>query len=118
MVSTAGALLITLAPGVKEQNGWWRFDRSEYLHNPWPTAQMVTIQVLISLGALGFLSALFFGATASGSEIESGTIEYLWTRPRTRTSVTWTHSGVCLAEMLIVVIVPIYLAAGLLVSFI
>ena len=50
IMSTAVALLITLAPGLKEQNGWWHFDRSEYLHNPWPTAQMVTIQILSSLG--------------------------------------------------------------------
>jgi ABC-type transport system involved in multi-copper enzyme maturation permease subunit len=114
MMSTAVALLMTLVPGLKEQNGWWHFDRSEYLRNSGPTTEMVTIQVLSSLGALGFLSALFFGATASGSEIEPGTIEYLWTRPRTRTSVTWTHWGVCLAEMLIVAIVPIYLAAAIL----
>jgi ABC-type transport system involved in multi-copper enzyme maturation permease subunit len=114
MMSTALALLVTFAPGLKEQNGWWRFDRSEYLHNPWPTTEMVTIEILTGLGALGFLSALFFGATASGSEIEPGTIEYLWTRPRTRTSVAWTHWGVCLAEMLIVALVPIYLAAAIL----
>jgi len=62
----------------------------------------------------GFLSAVFLGATASGSEIEPRTIEYLWTRPRTRTSVTWTHWGVCVAEMLIVAIVPTYLAAVIL----
>jgi hypothetical protein len=34
MLSTAPALLVTLSPGLKEQNGWWHFDRSEYLHNP------------------------------------------------------------------------------------
>jgi ABC-type transport system involved in multi-copper enzyme maturation permease subunit len=114
MMSTAIALLVTLAPGLTEQNGWWHFDRSEYIHNPWPTSQLVTIMVFSTLGGCGFLSAVFFGATASGSEIEPGTIEYLWTRPRTRTSVTWTHWGVCLAEMLIVAIVPIYFAAALL----
>jgi ABC-type transport system involved in multi-copper enzyme maturation permease subunit len=114
MMSTVIALLITLAPGLKEQNGWWHFDRGEYLHNPWPTAQMVTIQILSSLGACGFLSGLFFGATASGSEIEPGTIEYLWTRPRTRTSVTWTHWGVCVAQMVLVAVVPTYVAAAIL----
>jgi ABC-type transport system involved in multi-copper enzyme maturation permease subunit len=112
IMSTAVALLITLAPGLKEQNGWWHFDRSEY--DPSPTTQMVTFQILSSLGAMGFLSALFFGATASGSEIEPGTIEYLWTRPQTRASVTWIHWGVCVAEMLVVAVVPIYLAAALL----
>src|SRR5437660_4881825 len=75
---------------------------------------MVRMQVLAGLGALGFLSALFFGANAPGSEIEPGTIEYLWTRPRARTSVMWTHWGVCLAEMLIVALAPIYLAAAIL----
>jgi ABC-type transport system involved in multi-copper enzyme maturation permease subunit len=114
MMSTAVALLVTFAPGLKEQNGWWHFDRSEYLHNPWPTTELVTIQILSSLGMCGFLCGLFFGATASGGEIESGTIEYLWTRPRTRASVTWIHWSVCAVEMLIVASVPVYLAAALL----
>jgi len=114
MLSTAPALLITFAPGISEQNGWWHFDRREYLHNPWQTADIVTIQILTSLGACGFLAGLFLGSTAPGSEIEPGTIEYLWTRPRTRSSMTWTHWGVCVAGMLIVALVPIYLAAALL----
>jgi ABC-type transport system involved in multi-copper enzyme maturation permease subunit len=114
MMFTATTLLFTLHAGVEERNGWWHFDRSEYLHNPWQTSQVVTIMIFSSLWACGFFSALFLGATASGSEIEPGTIEYLWTRPRTRTSVTWTHWGICLAEMLIVAIVPIYLSAALL----
>jgi ABC-type transport system involved in multi-copper enzyme maturation permease subunit len=114
MMSTAVAVLVTFAPGVREENGWWHFDRSEYLQNPWQTSQLVTIMIFTALSGLGFLSAVFFGATAPGSELEPGTIEYLWTRPRTRSSVTWTHWGVCLAEMLIVAIVPIYLAAAIL----
>ena len=114
IMSTAIALLVTLAPGIKVQNGWWHFDRREYLHNPWPTIEMVTVQILTCLGAWGFLAGLFFGSTAPGGEIEPGTIEYLWTRPRTRTSVTWTHWSVCAVEMLIVAFVPIYLAAVML----
>jgi ABC-type transport system involved in multi-copper enzyme maturation permease subunit len=114
ILSTAPVLLVTLSPGLREQNGWWHFDRSEYLHNPGPTSQLVSIMVLSVLWPSGFLSAVFLGATASGSEIEPGTIEYLWTRPRTRTSLTWTHWSVCLAEMLMVAIVPVYLAAVLL----
>lgn len=114
IMSTAVALLVTLAPGIKVQNGWWHFDRSEYLHNPWPTTEMVTVQILTSLGAWGFLAGLFFGSTAPGSEIEPGTIEYLWTRPRTRTSVTWTHWIVCMVEMLLAILIPIYLAAAIL----
>jgi ABC-type transport system involved in multi-copper enzyme maturation permease subunit len=114
MMSTAVALLATLMPGIEERSGWWYFNRSEYLRNPWPTSQLVSVVLLTGLSGLGLLSGVFFGATASGSEIETGTIEYLWTRPRTRTSVTWTHWCVCLAEMLIVAIVPIYLAVALL----
>jgi ABC-type transport system involved in multi-copper enzyme maturation permease subunit len=70
--------------------------------------------ILGVLWCSGFLSAVFLGATASGSEIEPGTIEYLWTRPRTRASVTWTHWSVCVAEMAMVAVVPLYLAAALL----
>ncbi len=111
MLSTAPALLVTLIPGIKEQNGWWHFDRSEYTHNPFMMAHLLSTMVISVLWPTGFLSAVFLGATASGGEIEPGTIEYLWTRPRTRTSVTWTHWSVCLAEMVIVAVVPVYLAA-------
>src|SRR5712671_4423379 len=111
---TVTALLFTLQPGLEVQKGWWHFDRSEYIRNPWQTTQVVFSMILGVLWCSGFLSAVFLGATASGSEIEPGTIEYLWTRPRTRTSMTWTHWGVCLMEILIVAIVPAYLAAALL----
>ena len=114
MLCTVPALLVTLGPGLTEQNGWWRFDRSEYLHNAGPTSQLVSIMVLSVLWPSGFLSAVFLGATAPGSEIESGTIEYLWTRPRRRTSLTWTHGSVYLAEMVIVAVVPTYLATAIL----
>jgi len=79
MLSTVPALLVTLGPGLTEQNGWWHFDRSEYLHNPWPTSQLVSIMVLSVLWPSGFLSAVF-SRDCPGSEIEPGTIEYLWTR--------------------------------------
>jgi ABC-type transport system involved in multi-copper enzyme maturation permease subunit len=111
---TVTALLFTLEPGLEVQNGWWHFDRNEYIHNPLPTAHVVFSMILSVLWCSGFLSAVFLGATAPGSEIEPGTIEYLWTRPRTRTSVTWTHWRVCVAEMAIVAVVPLYLAAALL----
>ena len=111
---TVTALLFTLQPGLGEQNGWWHFDRREYLRNPWQAAEVVFSMILGALWCSGFLSAVFLGATASGSEIEPGTIEYLWTRPRTRASVTWTHWGICVAEMVIVAVVPIYLAMALL----
>jgi ABC-type transport system involved in multi-copper enzyme maturation permease subunit len=108
------ALLFTLQPGIEVKDGWWHFDRSEYISNPLPTAHVVFSMILSVLWCSGFLSAVFLGATAPGSEIEPGTIEYLWTRPRTRASVTWTHWGVCVAEMILVAVVPIYLAAVLL----
>jgi ABC-type transport system involved in multi-copper enzyme maturation permease subunit len=111
---TVTALLFTLQPGLDVENGWWHFDRSEYVHNPWPTAHLVFSLILSVMWCSGFLSAVFLGATASGSEIEPGTIEYLWTRPRARASATWTHWRVCVAEMVVVAVVPIYLAAGLL----
>jgi ABC-type transport system involved in multi-copper enzyme maturation permease subunit len=114
MLSTVPALLVTLGPGIREQNGWWHFDRSEYTHNPFIMAQLVSNMVLTALWPSSFLSAVFLGVTSPGSEFEPGTIEYLWTRPRTRTSLTWIHWSVCLAEMVIVAIVPTYLAAVLL----
>lgn len=114
MLSTVPALLATLGPGIKERNGWWYFDRSEYTHDPALMVHLVSVMILTVLVLSPFLSAVFLGATASGGEIESGTIEYLWTRPRTRASVTWTHWGVCLAEMVIIAVVPAYLAAAIL----
>ncbi len=111
---TATALLFTLMQGVKERNGWWYFDRSEYTRDPALMVHLVSLLVFTGLFTSGFLSAVFLGATASGSEIEPGTIEYLWTRPRTRTSVTWTHWGLCAAEMVLVAVVPTYLAAAIL----
>jgi len=111
---TASALLLTLLPGLEERNGWWYFDRSAYTRDPATMVPLVSGIVLQLLWVSGFLSAVFLGATAPGSEIEPGTIEYLWTRPRTRSSVTWTHWGVCFAEMVIVAIVPTYLGAVIL----
>jgi ABC-type transport system involved in multi-copper enzyme maturation permease subunit len=110
----ASALLLTLLPGLEERNGWSHFDRSVYTRDPATMVLIVSRLVLNVLWVSGFLSAVFLGATAPGSEIEPGTIEYLWTRPRTRSSVTWTHWGMCLAEMAIVAVVPTYLAAVIL----
>jgi ABC-type transport system involved in multi-copper enzyme maturation permease subunit len=114
IMSAATALLFTLQPGLGERNGWWYFDRSEYTRDPATVVHLVSLMVLTGLLMSGFLSAVFLGATASGSEIEPGTIEYLWTRPRTRTSVTWTHWGVCVAQMVLVAVVPTYVAAAIL----
>jgi ABC-type transport system involved in multi-copper enzyme maturation permease subunit len=110
----ASALLFTLMQGLKEQNGWWHFDRGEYTRDPATMVHLVSGMVLSVLWCSGFLSAVFLGATASGSEIEPGTIEYLWTRPRTRSSATWTHWGICVAEMVIVTVVPTYLVVVIL----
>jgi ABC-type transport system involved in multi-copper enzyme maturation permease subunit len=111
---TATALLFTLQPGLGERNGWWYFDMTEYTRDPATVVHVVSLMVLTGLLMSGLLSAVFLGTTAPGSEIEAGTIEYLWTRPRTRTSVTWTHWCVCVAEMVLVAVVPTYLAAAIL----
>ena len=108
---TATGLLFTLMQGVEVRSGWWYFDRSVYTRDPVTMVRMVSLLVLTGLLTSGFLSAVFLGATAPGSEIEPGTIEYLWTRPRTRTSLTWKHWSICAAEMVLVAVVPTYLAA-------
>ena len=113
-MSAATTLLFTLMQGITERDGWWHFDRQAYTRDPATMVQLVSMMVLIGLWCSGFLSPLFLGATASGSEIEPGTIEYLWTRPRTRASVTWTHWCICLAEMAVVAVAPTYLAAAIL----
>ncbi len=114
ILSAAPAILITLAPGIKEHNGWWSFDRREYTHDPVLMVQMLSPMILSILFGSGFLSGAFLGATASGSELDPGTIEYLWTRPRPRASFTWTHWGICVAEIILITTIPTYLAAGLL----
>jgi ABC-type transport system involved in multi-copper enzyme maturation permease subunit len=114
MVASAIAILVVLGPGLKERNGWWYFDRHEYTFDPALMVRLVSNMVLSSLWGIGLLSAVFLGVTSSGSEIEPGTIEYLWTRPRTRTSLTWTHWGVCAGEILVVSATPLFLAAALL----
>jgi len=111
------AILLTLLPGLQERNGSLYFDRRDYTiprHDPSVWVNLVSLMVLSGVWGAGLLSAAFLGATSPGSEFETGTIEYLWTRPRTRASITLTHWGVCLAEMLMVAIVPTYLAATLL----
>lgn len=111
---TATDLLVTIMQGVEVRGSWWYFDRGAYTRDPASMVHQVTLLVFTGLFTSGFLASVFLGATASGSEIEPGTIEYLWTRPRTRTSVTWTHWGVCAAEMVLVAVVPTYLAAAIL----
>jgi len=59
MLSTAPAVLVTLSLGFKEQNGWWHFDRSEYLQNPFMMAHLVSTMVLSVLWPTGFLPRCF-----------------------------------------------------------
>ena len=61
---TVTALLFTVEPGLEVQNGWWHFDRSEYIDNPLPTVHVVFSMILSVLWCSGFLSAVFLGATA------------------------------------------------------
>jgi ABC-type transport system involved in multi-copper enzyme maturation permease subunit len=114
ILSAAPAILITLAPGIKEQNGWWSFDRREYTHDPALMVRIMSAEILSVLFGSGFLAGAFLGATSSGSELDSGTIEYLWTRPRPRASFTWTHWCICVAEIILITTIPTYLAAMLL----
>ncbi|HKW33131.1 MAG TPA: hypothetical protein VJN92_09010 [Candidatus Acidoferrum sp.] len=114
ILSAAPAILVTLAPGVTEQNGWWAFDRREYTHDPVLIVQTVSTMILSILFGSGFLAGAFLGATSSGSELDPGTVEYLWTRPRPRASFTWTHWCICVAEIILITTIPTYLAAVLL----
>jgi ABC-type transport system involved in multi-copper enzyme maturation permease subunit len=114
ILSAVPAILVTLGPGIKEQNGWWSFDRREYTHDPALMVQAVSTMILSVVFGSGFLSGAFLGATASGSELDPGTIEYLWTRPRPRASFTWTHWAICVAEIILITTIPTYLAAALL----
>jgi ABC-type transport system involved in multi-copper enzyme maturation permease subunit len=114
IASSAIAILLVLDPGLKERNGWWYFDRREYTFDPALVVRLVSSMILSGLWGIGLLSAVFLGVTSSGSEIEPGTIEYLWTRPRTRTSLTWTHWAVCAIEILLVSAAPLFLAAAVL----
>ena len=109
------AILVTLAPGLKERNGSWYFDRSEYTHDlGLLSLSIVGPMILSCLWGSGCVSAALLGVTAPGSEIEPGTIEYLWTRPRRRAIFHWTHWSICAAEIIAVAAVPTYAAAALL----
>ena len=110
----APAILLTLIPGIREQNGWWSFDRHEYTHDPALMVRTLSTVILSVLLGSSVLAAVFFGATAPGSELDPGTIEYLWTRPRPRASFNWTHWGVCVAEIILVTTIPAYLTVALL----
>jgi len=67
ILSTAPALLVTLSPA-QEQNGWWHFDRSEYLHNPWATSQLVSIMVLSVVWPSGFFPRCFSAQLPRGAK--------------------------------------------------
>lgn len=112
---TIVGVFAVLAPGIDEHNGIWRFDRAAYTHNPGVMAETFLIPVLLGvLWGSGFLAGAFLGMTSPGSELDPGTIEYLWTRPRTRASFLWTHWCITAVEVLLVAVVPMYVAVGLL----
>ena len=108
------AIFTTLGPGIKEHNGWWSFDRHEYTYDPALMVRTISTMILSFFWGIGFLAAVVLGATASGSELDPGTAEYLWTRPRPRASFTWTHWGICVAEIILIALIPTYLSAALL----
>lgn len=114
ILALAPAILFTLAPGIREQNGWWSFDRREYTHDPALMMRTISNMILSLVFGSGFLAGAFLGATSSGSELDAGTIEYLWTRPRSRAYFSWTHWGICVGEIILIATIPTYLAMALL----
>jgi ABC-type transport system involved in multi-copper enzyme maturation permease subunit len=112
---TAAGIFAVLAPGLNEHNGSWSFDRAAYTRNPAVMAEIFLIPVLLGvLWGSGFLAGAFLGMTSPGSELDTGTIEYLWTRPRARATFLWTHWCISALEVLLVALVPMYVAVGLL----
>lgn len=108
---TVAAVFAVLAPGISEHNGYWSFDRLAFARNPGVMAETFLIPVLLGvLWGSGFLAGVFLGMSSPGSELDTGTIEYLWTRPRSRATFLWTYWRVTAAEVLLVAVVPVYVA--------
>jgi len=71
----------------------------------------------ITLGivyALASTCACLLGASAAGGEIDAGTADFLWTRPRRRSAMNWTHWSVCVAEIAAVIFIPTMLQMAVL----
>ena len=109
-------LTCVVFPMLWQQRGHLHLNRAVYLHDPQFMVRQVVSELIFSSTILlwTFFAGLFLGATTSAREFESGTIEFLWTRPRTRARFLWTHWGVCLAELLALAAIPMLLAEVLL----
>ena len=68
--------------------------------------------VPITLGivyAIAISGACLLGAKSAGGELDAGTAEFLFTRPEKRAVMSWTHWGVCAAEIAGIIFVPVML---------
>lgn len=97
-------------PMLEHRHGELHIHRSVYLHNPPEMVHLVVSDLILRWVWLVMpLVGLILGATTAAQEFESGTIEYLWTRPRTRAWYLWTHWSVCLAELTALAAIPLLL---------
>jgi len=97
-------------PMLEQRHGELQLHRSVYLRNPRAMTHMVVSDLVLRWMWLAMpLVGLILGVTTPAQEFESGTIEYLWTRPRSRTSYLWTHWSVCLAELAALAAIPLLL---------
>jgi ABC-type transport system involved in multi-copper enzyme maturation permease subunit len=76
----------------------------------------LTIITLSLVSGITFVLAYLLGATGSGGEIEAGTADYLWTRPRSRGQMNWMHWGVCVGELAVVALIPALISAAIVLS--
>jgi hypothetical protein len=66
--------------------------------------------------ATSMFAGFVLGATGIGAEVESGTAEYLWTRPRRRSFFVEIHGLLCAVELIGLSVIPcavIWLISGL-----
>jgi ABC-type transport system involved in multi-copper enzyme maturation permease subunit len=95
---------------VEQRHGELHLHRYVYLHNPPGLVHLVVGHLVLRWMWLAMpLVGLILGVTTPTQEFESGTIEYLWTRPRTRARYLWTHWSVCLAELAALAAIPLLL---------
>ena len=100
-------------PMLEQHRGGLGLHRSVYLHYPRVMVRLVVSDLILRWMWLGMpLVGLILGVTTPAHELESGTIEYLWTRPRTRARYLWTHWSVCLVELTALSVIPLFLVVS------
>jgi ABC-type transport system involved in multi-copper enzyme maturation permease subunit len=89
-----------------EPRGWL----GKPFSNMYAQESMFLIPITLAIVAgITFACACLLGATGSGGEVDAGTAEYLWTRPRQRSVLSWTHWGICVAELAALVFITMAL---------